>query len=104
YASGAIYSMQPFGNGARDGAYRFYYPDSTLKSEINYQQGFLHGATRLYYPNGRLKRELYFQEGKREGMETSWYESGQKFTQVEYHNNEAKHASCWYMNGSIAKD
>ncbi len=104
YPSGTIYSVQSFDNDIRDGPHTYYYPNGTIKSEITYRQGFLHGPTKLYYPTGKVKRELYFQEGRREGIETSWYENGQKFTQVEYHNNEAKHASCWHMNGAIAKD
>jgi len=82
----------------------YFYPDGTVRSEINYRQGQLQGPTRLFFTNGKLKREIPFQEGLRNGIERSWYESGQKFTEVEYQNNLPKHAFCWHVNGILAKD
>jgi hypothetical protein len=102
YASGNLYSTSshpPF-----QGAHYYFYEEGPLKSEINYKEGVLEGCTKLYYRNGQLKRELHFSNGLREGIEKSWYENGQLFTKVVYHQNKPKQATCWFPDGTLAKD
>lgn len=99
YASGTLFSSQ--GQDFK----HYYYDNGALKTELYYdEQGRLNGVAKLYYPNGAIKRELSFKNGQRDGIERSWYENGQLFTEVDYQNNSAKHARCWFPDGTLAKD
>lgn len=97
YASGTLYSEE------KEGTRLYYYEDGTLKTELHYKEGLLDGRVRLFYPSGQCKRELFFSQGQRQGVERSWYENGQLFTEVEYDQNVAGRAHCWFPDGRLAK-
>ena len=58
--------MGNFITGLRDGKWRYFYADSTLKFEGYYIQGNPDGKHKLYYNDGVLKEERYYVMGIKE--------------------------------------
>lgn len=103
YPSGALYSLQFYVDGLKDGKHLYYYADGNLKTMIEYKKGQLDGEVVLYYPSGKIKHIYHFRKGQRHGLEKSWFENGQLFTEIEYEENKPVSASCWYKDGTLGK-
>ncbi len=61
---------------AQQGLVKSYYPDDTLKSEINYSDNIREGAAKFYFPNGKIRQEVTYQNGKIEGLVKVYSDSG----------------------------
>ena len=48
-------------------AYREFFPDGTLKMEVEYNKGVRHGEVKFYYSTGHLRGEGKYRKGKRTG-------------------------------------
>lgn len=48
-------------------AYREFFPDGTLKMEVEYNKGLRHGNAKFYYSTGHLQGEGKYRKGKRTG-------------------------------------
>lgn len=68
-----VYSINIF---SQEGIVKSYYPNDTLKSEINYSNNVKQGSAKYYYPNGRLQSELNYTNGKVEGVVKEYYDNG----------------------------
>ncbi|WP_162262376.1 toxin-antitoxin system YwqK family antitoxin [Legionella brunensis] len=100
------------------------YPNGTLKSVRNYENGkisyevlFLNGKTELvkeFYENGKLEKEFHYKNGKREGIQQTYYATGdlksewllvagEKIhgTYTVYYKNKQIHYSGNYRNGEL---
>ncbi len=61
---------------AQEGLEKSYYPNDTLKSEINYDRNVRQGDAKFYYENGHLKEEITYVNGKAEGVVKEYNEGG----------------------------
>ncbi len=61
---------------AQEGLVKSYYPNDTLKSEINFERNVRQGDAKFYYENGHLKEELSYLNGKVDGVVKSYNEDG----------------------------
>ncbi len=61
---------------AQEGLVKSYYPNHSLKSEINYERNIRNGIAKFYYENGKLKEELVYVNGKVEGLVKQYDENG----------------------------
>ncbi|MCL5027549.1 MAG: TonB family protein [Bacteroidetes bacterium] len=75
-SSFAIIFFISFNNFAQDDLVKSYYPNDTLKSEINYSNKVREGAAKFYYPNGKIQQELNFVNGKVDGVVKNYYDNG----------------------------
>ncbi|MDP3442797.1 MAG: hypothetical protein Q8T08_08055, partial [Ignavibacteria bacterium] len=74
-------------NGLKQGLWKDYYPDGTLKSQGNYTDGAQVGAWEFYYPKGELEqRGTYNDKGKPNGKWT-WYFSNGSILREEIYRN-----------------
>lgn len=60
----------------QEGLIKSYYPNDTLKSEINYSNNVKQGSAKFYYPNGKLQLELNYTDGKVDGVVKNYYDNG----------------------------
>lgn len=74
--------------GLREGKWKRYYFDGSLKYEGNYIQGNADGKHKFYYPNGNLKEERYYVSGYKEGNWKKYDKNGEPTITVTYNNNE----------------
>ncbi len=63
-------------NFAQNGLIKAYYPNDTLRSEINYSNNIREGAAKFYYPNGKIKQELNYSNGRVDGVVKNYYDNG----------------------------
>lgn len=61
---------------AQEGLVKSYYPNDTLKSEINYERNVRQGDAKFYYENGNLKEEMTYVNGKVDGIVKEYNEGG----------------------------
>ena len=61
---------------AQEGLVKSFYPNDTLRSEINYERNVRQGDAKFYYENGHLKEELTYMNGKVEGVVKEYNEDG----------------------------
>jgi len=74
--------------GLREGVWRYYYPNGTLKYEGSYSQGNPDKRHKYFYPDGKLKEEQYYELGTREGNWKKYDEEGNLVLTITYKNNE----------------
>jgi TonB family protein len=61
---------------AQEGLVKSYFPNDSLKSEINYARNVRDGAAKFYYENGHIKEEVTYVNGKVEGVVKQYDENG----------------------------
>jgi antitoxin component YwqK of YwqJK toxin-antitoxin module len=91
-----LYNGQPFtGTGFS------YYPNSRLKREAPYKDGFEEGVCRVWYAGGQLKREWFAVHGTITGKATEWHESGEIKSVAEFEGGVELNYDEWTETGSI---
>jgi len=72
-------------DGSRDGHWKEFYEDKTLKSEGNYKDGKPVGEWKYFYPNGKLEQTgKYTNSGKLTGTWKWFFDTGQMLQEEEY--------------------
>jgi TonB family protein len=61
---------------AQEGLVKSYFPNDSLKSEINYARNVREGAAKFYYENGHIKEEVTYVNGRVEGVVKQYDENG----------------------------
>lgn len=85
YTNGTLKSEGVYRNGKRTGKWRFYHTNGALEQEGNYNnQGNSEGQWKWYYDDGLILREENFVNGKPEGIFTEFDEKGNVIIQGEY--------------------
>jgi antitoxin component YwqK of YwqJK toxin-antitoxin module len=74
--------------GLREGLWRSFYPDGTLKYEGLYSQGNPDKRHKYYYPDSKLKEEQYYEMGIRENNWKKYDPEGNLVLTITYKNNE----------------
>jgi len=74
-------------DGNRDGHWKDYYPDGSLKAEGNYDNGRQTGEWTYYHSNGRIEQTGKFnRQGKFEGTWKWYFDTGQLLREETYHD------------------
>ncbi len=74
-------------DGSRDGHWKEFYEDKSLKSEGDYKDGKQVGEWKYFYPNGKLEQAgKYSNSGKLLGTWKWYYDTGQLLQEEEYTN------------------
>ncbi|MEN8155786.1 MAG: hypothetical protein ABFS10_02455 [Bacteroidota bacterium] len=76
--------------GLREGTWKYFYEDGTLKYEGGYSQGNPDKRHKYYYPSGVLKAEQYYVMGNREKTWKKFDEEGNVVITITYKNNIEK--------------
>ena len=72
-------------NGKKEGLWKEYYDDGSLKSEGNYKNDWKTGKWKYYYPNGQLEETGEYINGKPEGEWTWYFPSGKLLRKMNYY-------------------
>ncbi len=78
-----------YDNGLRDGTWKYFFADSTLKYEGKFVQDEPDGWHLSYYPNEKPKAEEFYIMGRREKEWRYYSEEGILEKSILYHNDEA---------------
>lgn len=86
---GATISKGKYLNGEPHGKWQYFYPNGTLKLELNFVNGVLDGQYKTYYENGNLNNVYNYVLGNSEGKSISYAEDGKtEIGSAEELNNE----------------
>ena len=66
YPDGVVAVQVTYDNG-KITAYKEFFSDGTLKTELEYNRGLRHGEARFYYSTGHLFGEGKYKKGRRTG-------------------------------------
>jgi len=76
-------------DGSRDGHWKEYYPDGSLKAEGNYEAGKPVGPWKYNHENGKTEQSgTYNKKGNPEGTWKWYYENGQLLREENYYRGE----------------
>ncbi|ANQ48010.2 toxin-antitoxin system YwqK family antitoxin [Flammeovirga sp. MY04] len=96
YVDGKLYSGQIY----------WVYPNTTDTLKVrSYHQGKKDGEWRKFYPQNTIKEKRYFINGKKEGVHIGYYHNHK--TQFLYHlENDLYHGNCkaWNFDGQLIRD
>jgi antitoxin component YwqK of YwqJK toxin-antitoxin module len=85
----------------REGIWRSYREDGSLREETSYQGGVEHGLKTYWYENGNKEEEGTYKDGEKHGLFTNWYENGNKLRERTYKDGEDHGPyTLWYENGN----
>ncbi|MEI7662416.1 MAG: toxin-antitoxin system YwqK family antitoxin [Bacteroidota bacterium] len=84
-------------DGSRDGYWKDFYADGSLKSEGNYDNGKQVGEWKYYHPNGKIEQTGRFsKQGKLDGRWRWYFETGQLLKEENYRNGFKEGLSSEY--------
>jgi len=84
-----IHGLYQVGNGGKDGLWTFYYPNGIIRTEENYNNGFLEGASKNYYKNGALKRLSFYKKDNSDSIYINYTIDSKISNQGWYTNDKA---------------
>jgi hypothetical protein len=81
-----------------------YYPDGSLKSEIEAKGKLRHGITRVYSESGKLVSEISYANNLRHGKTFTYYDDGSISSEINYQNGfKEGDAVKYYPSGQVYK-
>jgi hypothetical protein len=92
-----------FVDSKKDGIWKMYFANGTVKSEITYTNNRPSGYAKIYYPNGKLQEEGNWENNRWVGGYKTYYENGQAFYDFNYTNVGKREGEqkYYYENGQI---
>lgn len=93
-------------DGERNGPWKDFYPDGSLKAEGNYDHGKQTGDWKFYYPDGKTEQRGKFNKsGKFDGVWKWYFENGELFREENYRNGLKDGLSTTYdENGKVVEE
>lgn len=88
YKDGTLKVLSNYKDGQLHGLWTQYYPDSSIEWEVDYFEGYKQGEFKHYYATDTLELKGIFIKGKKEGEESHYYENGQLEWAGEHKNNK----------------
>lgn len=89
YPNGSVKMEVESKNGMPNGEGKFYDENDVLSAECNFSKGLLDGAMVRYYPDGKIHEKLNYKEGVLSGKQESYDEKGNVFMEIDYDNGHA---------------
>lgn len=65
YTSTKLYSIEKYKDDLMQKDQKYYFEDGSLKTVMNYLDGYLDGEVKLFYEKEKIKRFLIFERGKK---------------------------------------
>lgn len=101
---GTLESLITYENNRKHGPARNYYPDGkTVKTEMNYVNGYKQGETRWYFANGEIYRITPYINGKIIGIRQVYYENGNLQAEIPFLDSQPGMGLKEYNLNGIAK-
>lgn len=90
--------------GAKNGHWKYFYPNTNLESEGDWNMDLRTGTWKFWYPGNQLKRVENWANGVKDGLWQFWHINGQK-EREEHYNGGVKHGTWtfWYKNGNLER-
>jgi uncharacterized protein len=89
FDDGSVKAEGDYKNGKEVGEWKYYYPNGKLEQAGKYSNtGKLTGTWKWYYDTGQLLREEDYEKGVRDGLHTEYDENGKVVEEGEYLNDE----------------
>jgi antitoxin component YwqK of YwqJK toxin-antitoxin module len=103
YESGSIHiDAEVDAKGVRNGVFKEYYEDGTIKAEGTYKDGKLDGTYKEYYQGGVLSIEAEYKADSIFGIFTSYYSNKNKMKEVVYTpGTQTGKVTEYYENGKV---
>lgn len=84
----------------REGYFKYYHENGTLKSEGMYQKNELTGLWKNYYDESNLKSSIYYQNDKKEGVLKSYFKDQKLRREEIYKKGEMIKSQCYRHSGA----
>lgn len=88
YSDGLPSEIMHWKNGEKDGAWKQFYEDSTLRLSTSYMRGVLHGEYQMWYPEGNTRMSGQYNNGKMDGTWCFYYDEEKAEKRLDYRNGE----------------
>ncbi|NNE54629.1 MAG: hypothetical protein HKN32_01320 [Flavobacteriales bacterium] len=90
-------------NNKKQGLWKSYWPNGTLKSEINYEMNRPRGAYAIYYRNGQMEEQGLWERGKNIGQFHRWYDNGQPHQEFHFSDSGKRNGiqKYYHDNGQL---
>lgn len=72
---------------AKQGWFKFYYPDGKIFEEAEYVENELHGTRKLFHENGNIQAEETYVQGNFEGPYKAYFPNGNPLREGQYRAN-----------------
>jgi len=105
WPNGSLKSEIQMKNKLYHGHAIFWYDNGNKELECYYENNVLQGPKIRYYPSGQKKEEFYYNAGKLDGLSVTWYTDGGKSSECAFINglmNGPYHE--YYPDGAIMVD
>lgn len=79
------------------------YADSTVMTEMSFDQGIPHGIARAFYPDGSIESEWWHEHGHRHGSHRRWHPNGQLAEDQVYDHGKIVSSQAWDLDGTPAE-
>ena len=101
YPDGTLQSSRQLQNGRQQGPAFTFYPGGKAESSRWYSNGDKDSIHTGWWPNGNKKFEYHFSKGNYNGLFAEWYQSGKMMQQVMYDNGKEVSGKGWRENGKV---
>src|ERR1017187_1432844 len=90
-------------NNLKEGTWKYYDPDGTIKSIITYSKGIEDGHYQAYYENGKLSSDAYIKNGNFVGFVRNYYQSGNINSEEYYDEHSLMQGKfrLWFESGKL---
>ena len=103
YPNNQIQRMGYLTHGKRIGPWRFYFPDGTLYTKVQYDDGSETGQSVAYFRNGNVNYVRWYAKGVQHGSATTFYEDGATHLHQMWNNGRMHGSSIIYHPNGIVK-
>ena len=103
YPDGTLRSEIEMHGGQYHGIASFYYPSGSLQMTNTYRNGKLDGKTVRYFSNGQEKEMQYYKEDKPDSLFVSWDPSGNKLIECYYQDSLVHGPYTEYHDNGVLK-
>lgn len=83
----------------KNGIFRWYYPDGSLKSFGAYEHNKKKGLHLEFFADGSLKDSAFYADGKLRGVSSGWYKNGNQEYSYSLDENGNGVYTSWFDNG-----
>jgi protein TonB len=86
---------------AQEGLIKSYYPNDSLKSEINFSRNIRDGEAKFYFENGKIKEEVNYINGRVDGLVKQYDENGKLKEQFTLENGKREGPTSYFDDNGI---
>ena len=106
YPDGQVSEEVDWKGNIKDGSWKHYYLNGTLRLSGQYEKGLLQGTYEVYYPDGTIEIRGEYLDNKSHGNWRFYDESGQEVYAIEYRNGspaDMEKYELWMQDSLLKK-